>query len=86
MDGRADGDLMETEKDHEEVAWVDPGGWLLLQNHVAGEEAQGLLLLRMPHPGSSDPTAAVIHGALTHGQELKVSPQLSSLSLPSLSF
>lgn len=34
---------------------------------------------RMPNPWSSDPTAAAIHGALTHGQKqlVKVSPHLS---------
>lgn len=44
--------------------------------------ARGPLLLGIPNPWSSDPTAAAIHGPLTHGQQLlKVSPHFSSLSL-----
>ena len=56
-------------------------GRLLLQNHAAGKEVRGLFLLGTPHPWSSDPIATAIHGALAHGQQLKVSPHLSFLSL-----
>lgn len=55
-------------------------GRLLIQNHASGKEVRGLLLLGTPHPSSSYPITAAIHGALTYGQQfVMVSPHFSSL-------